>query len=349
MPLLERRFSFRTGRHHGGLCLTFSVPDTQAIGTQIQAPSLFRQQREMHGIRSFHSRLKWVATKRAGGWENACKWIPTRTTYCILGRAGMGCGKVLITESRGVKLKVSQLCRIMKWITRRLVSNVCIYGDNMWESCSTLAGVTWVTFDSTSSSAGTPTPIIYVGVAASASLPTIYSTTDAGLTWCPLENQPLGCFPHHGVLSSDGTLYITYSTDVGPSGGTDGGVWKFHPNTAAWTNITPPKAINEAANGFGGMSVDAANPQTLIVASLNLWWPDGMLWRTRDGGATWNPIWTSGTYPSRTLKYRLDVTDVPWLNFGVKEDPTSPAPAVRLGWWMEGLAIDPVNSYHFVY
>ncbi|KAJ3055297.1 hypothetical protein HK097_010954 [Rhizophlyctis rosea] len=140
-------------------------------------------------------------------------------------------------------------------------------------------------------------------------------------------NQPSGFFPHHGVLSSDGTLYITYSNDVGPSNGNDGSVWKYRRDTATWTNITPPKATNEAANGFGGISVDAANPQTLVVASLNLWWPDGMLWRSRNGGTSWSPIWTSGTWPNRTLKYRMDVSEVPWLNFGMKEDSTSPAPA----------------------
>ncbi|KAJ3036608.1 hypothetical protein HDV00_002504 [Rhizophlyctis rosea] len=207
-------------------------------------------------------------------------------------------------------------------------------------------GILWVTFDPTSSSAGSPTNAIYVGVAAnSTAAPRIYWSSNAGSTWAPLAAQPTsGYFPHHAVLSpSTGYMYITYSNDVGPSNGDAGSVWRYGTRDNTWRDITPPPSTSDSHNGYGGVTVDEAAGAVMVVTS-NLWWPDANLFRSLDRGITWTPIWTMPSYPQRTLRYKMDASSVPWLNFGLVDSATDPAPAVRLGWWIDALAIDPFNS-----
>lgn len=49
--------------------------------------------------------------------------------------------------------------------------------------------------------------------------------------------------------------------------------------------------------------MDLQKPGTLIVASLNSWWPDAKLFRSTDSGNTWKPIWTWGTDGNQNLSY----------------------------------------------
>jgi len=56
----------------------------------------------------------------------------------------------------------------------------------------------------------------------------IYRSTDGGVTWKAVPGQPKGLLPHHGVLASNGMLYITYGDTCGPyDGNGKGQVWKF--------------------------------------------------------------------------------------------------------------------------
>ena len=91
--------------------------------------------------------------------------------------------------------------------------------------------------------------------------------------------------PHHAVLASTGKLYITYNNQGGPYDGDRGDVWKYDTATSVWTKITPdPSSSTNYWFGYGGIAVDAQNPDTLVVAELNRWWPDVNLWRSTDGG-----------------------------------------------------------------
>ncbi len=235
-------------------------------------------------------------------------------------------------------------------------------------------GVVWVTFDPATGTVGNATKTIYVGVADNRSgASNIFRSTDAGATWAALPGQPVstvtgttvtvtggatwstttnattGFLPHQGKLDSAGTLYITYSDWEGPYNGGHGDVWKFVPATSTWTLISPiPGSSTNDYFGYGGLGVDMQHPGTLVVASVNSWWPDALLYRTTDGGATWKPIWEWASYPSRTLHYSMDVTNAPWLNFG-NTNPVAPVPAVKLGWMIEGLNIDPFNSDRMMY
>lgn len=207
-----------------------------------------------------------------------------------------------------------------------------------------LVGLSWITFDKSTGTPGSATQTIYVGVADTAS--SIYRSTDGGTTWTAIPGQPAGYLPHHGVLSSTGNLYITYSNGVGPYDGSKGEVWKYNTTSGAWTNISPSSGTDNWY-GFGGLAVDAQNPDTVMVSSLNAWWPDEVIFRSTNGGATWSRIWDWGNYPERTYKFAMDITAAPWLNHGTSSTSLDPSP--KLGWMMGDLEIDPFNPDRMMY
>ncbi len=250
--------------------------------------------------------------------------------------------------------------------------------DPNFEYSSDNLGLCFVTFDSYKGTKGTPTKDIYVGVADKKN--PLYVSHDAGVTWSPLEGQPTEAtfkqhnekalkigIPQHAVVSSKGILYVTYCDRGGPYQCDDGAVYKYDTNTGVWKDITPPSGKNwdgspkyENYYGFSGLSVDAQNPDTLIISSLQSWWPDNFIFRSRDAGETWDAIWEHGdSYPSRNLKYTMDISKAPWLTFGNKINAASGGlitgdeimnyPAPKLGWMMSALAINPFDSDEMIY
>jgi xyloglucan-specific exo-beta-1,4-glucanase len=251
------------------------------------------------------------------------------------------------------------------------------FAENPGDSSGYLSdpvGVVWVTFDPATGTRGRPTQTIYAGVADNRSgADNIYRSTDGGKTWASIPGEPTcsvsgttvtcsggatwsttadattGYLPHQGKLDSNGTLYVTYSDWEGPYNGDKGDVWKYVPSTNTWTLISPVPGSNSGDYfGYGGLGVDLQHPGTLVVASVNSWWPDAQVYRSTDGGATWKSIWEWGNYPDRTLHYTIDASNAPWLDFGDK-NPQPPVPAVKVGWMMEGLNIDPFNSDRMMY
>jgi xyloglucan-specific exo-beta-1,4-glucanase len=207
-------------------------------------------------------------------------------------------------------------------------------------------GIAWITFDPGKGSSGSATKTIYVGVADTGN--SVYRSTDGGATWTAVSGQPTGYLPHHGVLSSTGILYITYSNGCGPYDGTKGDVWKFDTTTSTWTQISPvASSSSDDYYGYGGLAVDAKHPNTILVATLNAWWPDAIIFRSTDAGATWTRIWDWNGYPNRTLRYTQDITAAPWLTFGVSA--SAPVPSPKLGGMIGDLEIDPFNSDRMMY
>jgi photosystem II stability/assembly factor-like uncharacterized protein len=209
-------------------------------------------------------------------------------------------------------------------------------------------GVLWTVFDKRASHPGRPTQTIYVGVAELGT--SIYRSQDGGATWTALPGQPTSpaFMPHHAVLASNGILYVTYNNNAGPFDGTMGDVWKYDTATALWTRISPDRSTSTNVYfGYGGVTVDAQSPNTVMVSALNQWWPDATIWRSTDGGATWKAIWEWGAYPNRTLHYVQDISASPWLTFNAT--PSLPVIAPQVGWEIGDLKIDPFNSDHLFY
>lgn len=237
------------------------------------------------------------------------------------------------------------------WAKVSSLTNTGTYAQDPTDSNGYLSqqqGITWVTFDPSSGASGTASQIIYIGVADKDH--PVYRSTDAGATWEAIPGVPTGYLAHKGVYDAQNDLlYIATSDTGGPYDGAKGQVWKFNANTGAWTDISPvPTTSSDLYFGYSGLTIDRQHPNTLMVATQVSWWPDAIFFRTTDGGATWTRIWDWAGYPSRSLRYEQDITEVPWLNFG-NTNPVAPEPAVKLGWMNESVEIDPHNSNRLMY
>lgn len=187
-------------------------------------------------------------------------------------------------------------------------------------------GVIFEVYDKASGTKGQATPVVYAAVSQDG--PGLYRSADGGATWSVVAGQPTGLLPHQGVLGADGSLYLTYGNVPGPNNMSGGAVWKYDTKTSAWTDISPQKG----GFGYAGLTLDGRTPQTVMVTTMDRWNPGDTLFRSLDGGKTWNDI------GAKTVR---DWSMTPYLTFGDK--------APRLGWWMGSLALDPFHPGHALY
>jgi hypothetical protein len=188
------------------------------------------------------------------------------------------------------------------------------------------AGLSFVVFDPSSSTAGTPSKAIYVG-SAGAGESHLFRTMDGGATWDAVPGQPPALLALKGDIDPRGVLYITYGNGAGPNGITAGAVWKYESKTNSWTDISPAPGA-----GFCGLALDRQHPGTLIVTTLDHWSPGDDVYRSTDDGKTWKSL-RSGA--------KMDISLSPYLTFGAR--------APKFGWWMSALALDPFDSNHAMY
>lgn len=215
-------------------------------------------------------------------------------------------------------------------------------------------GVLWTAFDPASTAEGEPTETIFTAVADTDDV--LYRSDDAGATWQPVDGAPKGFLPHHGVIDeASRSLYITTSNTSGPYDGSDGEVWRYGIDDGSWTSITPTQRTVGGDFGFGGLTIDRNDSDTIMVATQIQWWPDILIFRSTDRGATWTPIWdyAYGEDGAATLtrRYEQSIDDVPWLSFGkdVSEPVAWAEPTPKLGWMTSALEIDPFDSDELMY
>jgi hypothetical protein len=200
-------------------------------------------------------------------------------------------------------------------------------------STGTEYGLTFVVFDPSSGSPGSPTQAIYIGVQGSTGTG-LYRTTDAGVTWqevAGLTGQPTGLTPHHAVPDRCGNLYLVYNNGPGPNSITSSAIWQYSMPSGVWTSRNIPGA---SGFGFGGIAADAANPGTFILTTIDHWGADE-IYRTTNGGQsipTWVPIGSAAT---------RDVAGAAWV---LGHPPKLGTPG-----WMGDVEIDPFDPAHALY
>ncbi len=206
---------------------------------------------------------------------------------------------------------------------------------------TTGAGIVFEDFVKTSSSSGSATKTIYVGVSATGTgldPMSLYVSNDAGVTWSAVPGAPTGLYVSHGSVGLDGNLYFTYADQVGPSGVSTGAVYQYilpttGDLTGTWNTITPPRASGYQG-GYGGLTLDPEKPGTIMVSTLDHYFPVGDdLWRSNNYGQTWYSINTVGAFRNVSLS--------PYVTFGASTLTNTIN-------WPTAIAIDPYDSNHVV-
>ena len=187
-------------------------------------------------------------------------------------------------------------------------------------------GIGRVLFDGRTGKKGAATQILYAGV--SDKTAPLYRSRDGGATWEAVPNSPTGLLVNHIVTDASGVLYLTYGDAMGPNGMMAGAIYKCDTQSGVWTNITPEKGTF----GYGGITLDAQHAGTLLATTMDRWAQKDEVFRSRNGGATWEAI---------GQKSKRDVALAPWLTWG--------RPDADVGHWMGDVEIDPFDSNHALY
>jgi len=239
-----------------------------------------------------------------------------------------------------------------------VVTSVSIGGGNFMPM-----GVVSVLPVKSSGSSGSATPVVYAAVAGTGvngNSQGLYVTTNGGSTastWTAVAGQPsfataaTPLAPMQAKLGPNGSIYIVYGDGAGGDGETVAQLWKFTPGSnwtsGTWTQIALPPNVGGPANeqGYGSVAVDPSHAGTIMVGTLNQYWPTGdVIYRSTDDGATWRDV-SSEKIPS------LPNSNSP--NLATHDNSNAPyvgAPGtVSTGNWNTGLVIDPFNPDHAIY
>jgi BNR/Asp-box repeat. len=232
-------------------------------------------------------------------------------------------------------------------------SDVLLLGtnhDGLWKSSDgaksfgKLAGfpsayVTFVLF-APSGTNGAPTQTVYVG-----SDTGLYVSQDGGSSFRLVPGAPVQV-PQHAVVGVDGFLYVAFAQGDGknkgvlnPSNVATGGVWKMDLKSGQWTDISPLHPGGSLGTfGYSGVDIDPAHPGTVVVSTIDHWWPEpDDIFLSRDGGAHWLSLRSQS---------RHDRSRYPWLDTdnGVVDNGKD-----KMGAWTSDVKINPFNSDEMIY
>ena len=119
----------------------------------------------------------------------------------------------------------------------------------------------------------------------------VWKTTNAGRTWLPIfDSQPIASIGAIGVAPSNPNIvYVgTGEADMRSQISFGNGMYKSTDGGKAWTHIGL-----DNTRQIGRVLVDPQNPDVVFVAALGHVYganPDRGVYRTRDGGATWQQV-----------------------------------------------------------
>jgi xyloglucan-specific exo-beta-1,4-glucanase len=181
-------------------------------------------------------------------------------------------------------------------------------------------GVCFVLFDKNSVSGGT-TQRIYVGLSVTGA--NLFVSENGGSSWSSVALPELTkqVMPQRAVLTPGGKfLYVTAANGAGPGFGNGttisrGALLRLDTDTKTWTDVSPENWIDDPPDpehpgqtlwdahfgGYGGISMDPADSNHLVVSSINTWKPQrwdnstkagwgDRIFATTDGGTTWTNV-----------------------------------------------------------
>lgn len=189
-----------------------------------------------------------------------------------------------------------------------------------WGGSDGKATINFVLFDPSSGTRGQPSRTIYAGVSV-VGRPGVWVSRDAGATWAALPGAPTQYRPMRAALAGDGKLYVAFASDPGPHRMKDGAVWRYDVAAQAWADITPARPSATDAFGYATVTADPANPQRLLASTAGRGAGDE-LFRSVDGGTTWQPLFKAAKFDASAAPYVAD-THLHWL-YDVKINPANP-------------------------
>ena len=139
--------------------------------------------------------------------------------------------------------------------------------------------------------AGQPTQTIYAGVSRARG-PTLYRSDDGGESWSAVPGGPgedSGQFLYKIVKDRDDNLLLVYNNsadiNMGNADPRQGWLYRYETNAHSWQTLH-----HTTGYGIGAVAADPQDAKVLMITSLARWSRNLDVWRSVDGGRTWNAI-----------------------------------------------------------